>query len=131
MLLLDDCDADISLGDIYIQLANGKSGCCWEQFQAYRQLKSLGYIVGRHGVPWSLKAANRSNECVSSKCSSESGLIDMESEDKRSIIGMFNCIQINEAMPVFDVYPPNNKFRKSSPGDPKFIVCFTRYCYFC
>lgn len=98
-----------------------------EQFQAYRHQKSLGHIVGRHGLPCSLKVANRSNDCVSSKCSPESGLIDLESKDNSSIIGMFCGIQINESMPNFDVYLPNKKFRKSSPGDPSFILCFTRY----
>ncbi|KAJ0771075.1 putative tRNA-splicing endonuclease, subunit Sen54 [Helianthus annuus] len=32
-------------------------------------------------------------------------------------------MQINEVRPVFDVYPPNSKFRKSSPGEPMFILC--------
>ncbi|XP_015894967.3 uncharacterized protein LOC107428885 [Ziziphus jujuba] len=125
LILLDHCDATLPLEDIYVKVANGKNGCSWEQFQAYKQLKSLGYIVGRHGVPWSLKGVNRSNECVSSKCSVESALADSESEDKSSIIGMFNGMQINEARPVFDVYLPNSKFRKSSPGDPSFVLCFT------
>ncbi|KAL8260469.1 hypothetical protein R6Q59_028422, partial [Mikania micrantha] len=30
---------------------------------------------------------------------------------------------INEVKPAFDVYPPNNKFRKSSPGKPMFVLC--------
>ena len=127
---MDDCSTGISLEDIYTKIANGKSGCCWEQFQAYKQLKSLGYIIRRCGVPWSLKCANKSNECVSSKCSLESGSLDLESEDKRSIIEMFSGMQINEARPVFDVYLPNSKFKKSAPGDPSFAICFTRYYYY-
>ncbi|KAK7839438.1 hypothetical protein CFP56_018033 [Quercus suber] len=35
-------------------------------------------------------------------------------------------MHINEARPVFDVYLPNSKFRKSSPGDPSFVICLTR-----
>ncbi|KAF3431546.1 hypothetical protein FNV43_RR26277 [Rhamnella rubrinervis] len=126
LLLLDDFSAVISLEDIYTKVANGKSGCNWEHFQAYKQLKSLGYIIRRRGVPWSLKGVNGGNECVSSKGSLESGLLDLESEDKRSIIEMFSGMQINEARPVFDVYLPNSKFRKSAPGNPSFVICFTR-----
>lgn len=130
LLLLDDCSAGISLEELYTKVANGKCGCCWEQYLAYKKLKSLGYIVRRYGVPWSLKGTGRSNECVSAKCSLESGLPVLESEDKRSIIEMLNGMQINEARPVFDVYPPNSKFRKSSPGSPSFVLCFARYDYF-
>nr|POF08677.1 trna-splicing endonuclease subunit sen54 [Quercus suber] len=37
-------------------------------------------------------------------------------------------MHINEARPVFDVYlpNPNSKFRKSSSGDPCFVICLTR-----
>ncbi|KAM3738990.1 hypothetical protein ACB098_09G172100 [Castanea mollissima] len=55
----------------------------------------------------------------------QSELVDLESEDESSIVGPFNNMHINEARPVFDVYLPNSKFRKSSPGDPSFVICLT------
>jgi tRNA-splicing endonuclease subunit Sen54 len=61
-----------------------------------KELKSLGYIVGRHGIPWSVKKG--------------------ESEE----------MQTSEARPVFDVYRPNSMFKKSCPGDPIFVLCFTK-----
>ncbi|KAK9904514.1 hypothetical protein M0R45_000658 [Rubus argutus] len=95
LLLLGESDTGLSLEDIYVKMSGGKNRCCWEEFRAYRQLKSLGYIVGRH-------------------------------EEIRSVIGLFNEMQINKVRPVFNVYLPNSKFRKSSPGDPGFVLCFTR-----
>ncbi|KAI7754881.1 hypothetical protein M8C21_023712 [Ambrosia artemisiifolia] len=35
----------------------------------------------------------------------------------------WESFEINGAKPVFDVYPPNSKFRKSSPCKPMFILC--------
>ncbi|KAL5546349.1 hypothetical protein UlMin_006036 [Ulmus minor] len=125
LLLMDDSDSCLSIEDMYMKISDVKSGCCWEYFQAYRQLKSLGYIVGRHNVPWSLKGVNCQNGSVP-HCSLGNGEVDMISEDKTSIIGMFSSMHIDEVRPVFDVYLPNSKFRKSSPGDPSFVLCFTR-----
>ncbi|KAK9947079.1 hypothetical protein M0R45_012515 [Rubus argutus] len=68
----------------------------WEEFRAYKELKSLGYIVGRHGIPRSVKKG--------------------ESEE----------MQTSEARPIFDVYRPNSKFKKSCPGDPIFVLCFIK-----
>ncbi|KAL5058116.1 hypothetical protein RYX36_029721 [Vicia faba] len=41
--LVDDENRSISLIEMYDKVAGGKSGCCWELFEAYRHLKSLGY----------------------------------------------------------------------------------------
>ncbi|KAG5055102.1 hypothetical protein JHK85_007612 [Glycine max] len=54
--LLDNGGRSISLTETYEKVASGKSGCCWELFDVYRHLKSIGYIIGRHGVAWSLKS---------------------------------------------------------------------------
>ncbi|KAM6555955.1 hypothetical protein CsatB_002974 [Cannabis sativa] len=54
-LLMDDAGASISIEKMYMNLSDDNNGCFWELFQAYKQLKSLGYVVGRHGIPWSLK----------------------------------------------------------------------------
>lgn len=130
LLLLDD-SGTLSLEDIYMKISDRKNGCCWEEFQAYRQLKSLGYIVGRHGIPWSIKSLKSNYETVSSQgCPESDEVVDLGSEETRSVIGLLNGMQINEARLIFDVYLPNSKFRKSSPGDPSFVLCFTRYAYF-
>lgn len=96
LLLVDDSNANLSLGDIYTKISSGNFRCCWEEFRAYKELKSLGYIVGRHGIRWSVKKG--------------------ESEE----------MQTSEARPIFYVYRPNSKFKKSCPGDPIFVLCFTQ-----
>ena len=66
-------------------------------------------------------------QAVSLQCSPQSSeVVDLESEDESSIVGPFNNMHINEARPVFVVYLPNSKFRKSSPGDPSFVIYLTR-----
>jgi tRNA-splicing endonuclease subunit Sen54 len=55
LILLSDKDETIGIEGIYEKLAGGNYGCSWDTFQAYKQLKSLGYIVGRFGVPWTMK----------------------------------------------------------------------------
>lgn len=103
--LLDDEDKRIPLEEINKKVAKGVCGSSWESFQVYRHLKSLGYIIQRHGVHWSIKSAPATIE------------------GSGSITDLFSKIQINEVKPVFDVYPPNSKFRKSAPGTPMFTLC--------
>lgn len=124
--LLDHDNSSLSLKDVYKKVAEGRSGRLWEQFEVYRHLKSLGYIVGKHRVPWSLK--NVRNDCdISSPSSTENkGASDVKSDDEQSICRLLNTIQLDEVTPIFDVFLPHNKFRKSSPGDPNFMVCLTR-----
>ena len=123
LLVLDDNGTSLSLNDIYANVSGGS----WELFEVYRHLKSLGYIVGRHGIAWSIKGAKSNCQSVSLQCSPQSSeLVNLESEDESSIVGSFTNMHINEARPVFDVYLPDSKFRKSSPGDPSFVICLTR-----
>ena len=126
LVLMDDNGAITSIEDVYTKLSDEKNGCCWDYFQAYRQLKSLGYIVGRRGIPWSLKSVNGNTEHSVPQFSVEN-VSDSIAEDEIYISGMLSRMQIDEARPVFDVYPPNSKFRKSCPGDASFVICFTRY----
>ncbi|KAM6551927.1 hypothetical protein CsatB_001735 [Cannabis sativa] len=123
-LLMDDAGASISMEEIYMNLSNEKNGCSWELFQAYKQLKSLGYILGRYGIPRSLKHVKSNAESFPSQCFSET-VVDLKSEDEISVLGMFSRLQVDQVKPVFDVYLPNTKFRKSSPGAPSFVLCFT------
>nr|DAD44901.1 TPA_asm: hypothetical protein HUJ06_003131 [Nelumbo nucifera] len=97
--LLDVGDTTLFLKDLYEKVAEGKSGCCWETFKVYRHLKSLGYIVGRYGVPWTMKSNNGCNSAL-------------QGTTKTSAVS--------------DIYLPNSKFRKSPPGDPSFMLYVTR-----
>lgn len=63
LVLLDAMDNVLHLGDIFNKLSDGRNGCSCESFLVYKRLKSLGYIVGRHGVAWTLK---HDKECSSS-----------------------------------------------------------------
>nr|CAB3459966.1 unnamed protein product [Digitaria exilis] len=64
LILLNDKDQTIGIENIYEKIAGGKYGCSWDTFQAYKHLKSLGYIVGRYGVPWTLKNSGTSDTTV-------------------------------------------------------------------
>ncbi|XP_031397216.1 uncharacterized protein LOC116208111 [Punica granatum] len=110
LVLLGEDGGGLSLQSVYEKLAEEKNGCCWELYEVYRHLKSLGYIVGRHGVPWSLKSVKGDDVAI---------------EDK-FITEKLSTLDLNELTPAFDVYLPNGKFRKSSPGDPSYVLCITR-----
>ncbi|XP_058087863.1 uncharacterized protein LOC131234891 [Magnolia sinica] len=127
LLLLDDNDMTIALKDIYTKVADGKHGCCWESFEAYRHLKLLGYIVGRHDIPWTLKG-DRSHCNTSSPQGTleNNGESESGAEENISIIWQLKNMHINTMKLDFDVYLPNSKFRKSSPGNPSFILCLLR-----
>ncbi|XP_011073461.1 uncharacterized protein LOC105158405 [Sesamum indicum] len=124
--ILNSDDTPILLSDIYGKLAEDKNrhGCSWESFEVYRHLKFLGYIVGRCGVPWSIKS-------VKMKMNAQEGMSEYESSrgggsiDNSFITEMFGNLHFGETRPVFDVYPPNSKFRKSCPGTPSFVLCLT------
>ncbi|KAF8396825.1 hypothetical protein HHK36_018458 [Tetracentron sinense] len=122
LLLLDSSDTTLALKDIYERVGERQSGCSWESFEAYRHLKTLGYIVGRHGVPWTMK---NDKNCCNSISQATPGS-SRELEKNISVINLLKELQINEFNTAFNVYLPNSKFRKSSPGDPSFVLCLTR-----
>ncbi|GLU14469.1 hypothetical protein SLE2022_310370 [Rubroshorea leprosula] len=64
LLLLDEDDKCLSLMDIFEKVAQEDSGCSWEYFEVYKHLKALGYVVGRHGVPWTKKDLKVNAETV-------------------------------------------------------------------
>ena len=123
--LSDADDSSIPLRNIYQKVAEGKSGGCWESFEAYRHLRSLGYIVGRHGIPWTMKGVKNASTSIEGT-SEIKVILDQKLEDPNLINELFNNMRINEVRPTFDVYPPNSKFRKSSPGIPSFVLCVMR-----
>ena len=102
------------------------AGCSWESFEAYRHLKCLGYIVGRHGTPWTMKSGVSCRGSNSPQDTSEcNGRSEQEVEEEIST--MLKDMQIADMRLAFDVYLPNSNFRKSSPGDPSFVLCILRY----
>ncbi|XP_054781061.1 uncharacterized protein LOC129288485 isoform X2 [Prosopis cineraria] len=111
-----------------LKVAGREDGCCWELFEVYKHLKSLGYIVGRHGVSWSMKDTSKSgHKPVALEDTGEKNQsIDMGSRDEKSLNKLFSEMHINELRPDFDVYLPNNRFRKTSPGDPTFLLHLSR-----
>ncbi|XVF75761.1 hypothetical protein PTKIN_Ptkin13bG0213200 [Pterospermum kingtungense] len=125
--LLDEKGICLSLKEVYDKLSFEKSGCFWELFEVYRHLKSLGYVVGRHGIPWSVKGQKtKAGNCTLQGSQERNELLEMDSKDNNTIIELFHNMQITEVSPAFDVFLPNSKFRKSSPGDPSFVVYLSR-----
>ncbi|KAL2659681.1 hypothetical protein AAZV13_03G100700 [Glycine max] len=127
--LLDNGGRSISLTETYEKVASGKSGCCWELFDVYRHLKSIGYIIGRHGVAWSLKSIKVPINLLLLKSQKEiEQLEDIDSKSELSIneLWLFGEMQVNDLRPDFDVYLPNSRFRKSCPGDPSFLLYLSR-----
>ncbi|PIA42674.1 hypothetical protein AQUCO_02000252v1 [Aquilegia coerulea] len=127
LLLMDANETILSLKNMYEMIAEEKNGCCWESYKAFKHLKSLGYIVKRHGISWTLK----SDKCCSiSTCSQGNQERDESSSEKGeeylSINNRFGDMQISGLRPAFDVYHPNSKFKKSDPGVPYFVLCLAR-----
>lgn len=119
-------DTPLPLSDMYTKLAEDKEkyGCSWESFEVYRHLKFLGYIVGRHGVAWSMKNVKSKTNAdgMGESCS----ITNRGNIDDGFITDMFGNMRLGGTRPVFDVFPPNSKFRKSSSGNPSFMLCPAR-----
>ena len=124
LVLLDDEGETIGMEDIYKKIAGGNYGCSWDAFQAYKHLKLLGYIVGRYGVPWTMKGSCTCEVTDSSKSMADT---DRCSDGACSGITKFlNEMHIDGIYPSFQVHLPNSKFKKSSPGDSCFLLCLLR-----
>ncbi|MCL7047983.1 hypothetical protein MKW94_012311 [Papaver nudicaule] len=129
LVLVNNNDVVLSIGDMYWMLSECKNGCCGDSFKAYKHLKSLGYIVGRHGVQWTLKndKQHASTSTVVGDSKDSNGISVSVLEEGFSISNGLRDMHINgEAKPTFDVYLPNSKFKKSSPGEPYFLAYLTR-----
>ncbi|KAG2287795.1 hypothetical protein Bca4012_031392 [Brassica carinata] len=108
--ILGNEDVVIPLKGLYEMVTEEKSGCCWESYEVYRYLKGLGYILGRHGVPWTSKGA---------------AIMTPSGEGEDSVTKLLGDMQLCDAREVFDVYLPNSRFKKSSPGEPSFVACLS------
>ncbi|CAL5082240.1 unnamed protein product [Urochloa decumbens] len=127
LILLNEKDETIGLEGIYGKIAGGKYGCSWDAFQAYKQLKSLGYIVGRYGVPWTMKNSGTCDTTVP-----PTSLVHTDQSFNRAdgtcrdITKLLKEMHIDGISPSFEVYLPNSKFKKSAPGAPSFLLCLLR-----
>ncbi|KAF8102130.1 hypothetical protein N665_0201s0415 [Sinapis alba] len=117
----DDDEVVIPLKGLYEKIAEEKNGCCWESYEVYRYLKGLGYIIRRHGVSWTSKDA----VITTPSGEEESVCVGECPEDKDAVTRLLGGMQICGARAVFDVYLPNSLFKKSSPGEPSFVACFS------
>ncbi|KNA17084.1 hypothetical protein SOVF_081910 [Spinacia oleracea] len=145
LLLVDDKDTTITLSEVYPKVAEEKSGCSWEGFKIYQHLKSLGYIVGRVGIPWSQESIKNCTMVLED--TSETDNVTQFIFARTSIVQPLNNLQLNEAnplseddlpnkfkktfpeeskfvvhLPVYEVYLSNSQFEKTCPGDPNFVV---------
>ncbi|XP_021723233.1 uncharacterized protein LOC110690682 isoform X1 [Chenopodium quinoa] len=145
LLLVDDQNTALSLREIYPKVEEDKSGCSWEGFKIYQHLKSLGYILGRLGTPWSLKSV-KSCTLVPDNTSENDNSTQILVAGT-SIVQSLKNLQLKEAgpyseddllnsvkmtfseksrfvvhLPVYEVYLPNSQFKKTCPGDPNFVV---------
>lgn len=127
LVLLDNKDETIGMQDIYKKIAGGNYGCSWDAFQAYKHLKLLGYIIGRHGVPWTLKHSCTSEITDSSKSVTDTDWsFDRANGACNDITKLFKEMHIDDIYPSFEVHLPNSKFKKSSPGLPSFLLCLLK-----
>ncbi|CAN6470599.1 unnamed protein product [Victoria cruziana] len=128
LLLLNDGAGYFQLKDIYSLVAEGAYGCSWKCFEAYRHLKALGYVVGRHGLVWTTKSkAGPSSWISSANCERHLESEDLSSEGDGTILtellSVMDINNVNALKVNFDVYLPNKQFKKSAPGDPSFMLC--------
>ncbi|CAI9097361.1 OLC1v1033763C2 [Oldenlandia corymbosa var. corymbosa] len=121
--ILNDDNTILPMREIYGKALEAKNGCLWESFEAYKRLKSLGYIIGRHGISWSVKSVGT---ILPPEGLSDIDKKDFESIESTHISKTFTGMQRKEVQPIFDVYNPSSKFKKSSPGHPSFVLCLAR-----
>ncbi|CAL5073469.1 unnamed protein product [Urochloa decumbens] len=127
LILLNEKGETIGKEVIYGKIAGGKYGCSWDAFQAYKHLKSLGYIVGRYGVPWTMKNSGTCDTTVP-----PASLVHTDQSFNRAdgtcrdITKLLKEMHIDGISPSFEVYLPNSKFKKSAPGAPSFLLCLLR-----
>ncbi|KAL5154850.1 hypothetical protein HKD37_19G054103 [Glycine soja] len=95
-----------------LQFRNMKSKGCWNEEMG------MGEVIEKNGKMWVTTGIVRSGKIYSSI------------EETLALVSichkLFGKLQINYLRPDFDVYLPNSRFRKSSPGDPSFLLYLSR-----
>ncbi|GAA0169837.1 endoribonuclease [Lithospermum erythrorhizon] len=118
----DGDHAPLTRSDIYKKASEaGSYNFKWDSFVVYRHLKFLGYIVACHGVPWTMKTINVDPTNMHGTPPIENNLND-DPGDNLLVTKMFDNLEIKGMQPIFDVYSPNSKFKKSAPGNPCFML---------
>ncbi|CAH2065733.1 unnamed protein product [Thlaspi arvense] len=75
-----------------------------------------------HGVPWTSKDA----AAISTPSGEQESVCAGEcTEAKDDVTKLLGDMQLCDARAVFDVYLPNSRFKKSCPGEPSFVACFS------
>jgi tRNA-splicing endonuclease subunit Sen54 len=69
---------------------------------------------------------NNSKPCSSQGTIQNNRVEGVEENSITCAVQMLSNLQVDELRLNFDVYLPNSKFRKSSPGDPAFLLCLVR-----
>lgn len=149
LLLVDDNNTEMPLREIHPKVAQENCGCSWEGFKVYQHLKSLGYIVGRFGIAWSLKSIrsctmlvedpsekDNTAEILVAGTSFAQSMKDLRLNEECPLSEDYltNVLKKTKSeesnfvvqLPVYEVYLPNSQFKKTSPGDPNFVVYSTR-----
>ena len=105
------------LKDMYLKIEERHS-CSWEGFKVYQHLnKSLGYTVGRLGVPCSQKNTRSSAILFENSNNNASHL----AVDKTSIIESLKAMQLNGVNLISRVHVPP-EFKQTAPEKSNFVV---------
>ncbi|KAL3755250.1 hypothetical protein ACJRO7_002319 [Eucalyptus globulus] len=83
--------------------------------EEYNYISNSGPIKGQLSCSFGVALERRLSE-----------LLLLKLQDCNSVIERFIKMDLNDLKLVFDVYLPNGKFRKSSPGDPSYVLSLTR-----
>lgn len=82
----------MTIMDLYEFIMTGEFGCSWDAYKTYLELKTLGYIVARHKVSWSIPSP-KSNRCR------------LECNQTSSAGELSGCLKIGEQNQSRDEYP--------------------------
>ncbi|XP_024370577.1 uncharacterized protein [Physcomitrium patens] len=143
-LLLREGERVVDLLEAYSLVSTPSYGCSWNNYQVYSYLKKLGYIVGRHNVPWTVSkkrppmpadevesitsqfAAVKTSEGTQETNTACSQLVDSKSAPGFEVNTELQGSESSSEMKLmYDVHLPNARFKKSNPGLPAFSLCTT------
>ena len=117
-------DCEMPIMTLYSFMMKSEYGCAWDAFKVYLELKTLGYVVSRHNVPWSISMNASIGHKNILNCSNDELSTCVES---LTLSGSFENPDRGQDLDlVFDVFAPNSKFKKTDPGIPDFSLLISR-----